>query len=177
MARQARSWQGKMRQIGSRAPAGRCLPPRFHPRTLRGPSAAKVMMLMRIKHGPVILASRDRGVGAMVSAALATLGSQAPRLSAVASIAECLSAVRLLRPSVVLLDDAVADSPGPHLVEELQAAQPGLHIVYIASRHSLDLERAMRRQGVLFYIARPMESESLESTLSQILQGLLRTSA
>jgi hypothetical protein len=35
----------------------------------------------------------------------------------------------------------------------------------------------MRRQGVLFYIARPMESESLESTLSQILQGLLRTSA
>jgi response regulator of citrate/malate metabolism len=89
-------------------------------------------------------------------------------------MAECLSALRLLRPSVVLLDDAVADKPGPHLIQEMQTVQPGVHVVYIASRHTLDLEREMRRQGVLFYLARPMENESLESTLRHILQGLLR---
>jgi response regulator of citrate/malate metabolism len=132
-------------------------------------------MLMRIKHGPVVLATRDSTVGAMVSAALASLGPQAPRLSSVSSMAECLSALRLLRPSVVLLDDAVTDKPGPQLIQELHKVQPGVHVVYIASRHSLDLEREMRCQGVLFYLARPMESESLESTLLHILQGLLRT--
>lgn len=154
--------------------AGSILPRPDH-RARCGSETEAVGMLMRLKHGPVVLASRDSKVGAMVTAALASLGPQAPRLSAVGSMAECVTATRMLRPSVVVLDDAIADSPGPHLCTDLQATQPGIHIVYIASRHTLELEREIRRQGVLFYVARPMESESLESTLSRILKGLLRS--
>jgi len=131
-------------------------------------------MLMHVKHGPVVLVTRDPEIGKMVASALASLGSQAPRLSSVGTMPECAAAVQLLHPSVVLLDDGVAERPGPQLLEDLQAVQPGVRVVYIASRHSLDLERDMRRQGVLFYVARPVESETLETTLVSILRGLLR---
>ena len=133
-------------------------------------------MLMHMRHGPVVLVTRDAGMDALVTSALANLGSQAPRLSSVASMTECVAAVQLLHPSVVLLDDAVADRPGAPLLQALQAVQPGVRVVYIASNHSLDLERELRRQGVLFYVARPVESETLEATLIAILTGLLRSS-
>lgn len=129
---------------------------------------------MHVKHGPVVLVTRDPEIGKMVASTLATLGSQAPRLSLVSTMVECLAAVQLLHPSVVLLDDSVAERPGPQLLEDLQTVQSGVRVVYIASRHSLELERELRRQGVLFYVARPVESETLENTLESILRGLLR---
>jgi DNA-binding NtrC family response regulator len=133
-------------------------------------------MLMRTKHGPIVLATRDPAIAQQVAAALSAMGPQAPRLSSVSSMPECVHAVRLLRPAVVLLDDDVTDRPGPQLLEELTAAQPGVLVVYIAAHHSLDLEREIRKGGVLFYVARPVEMETLESTLVGILQGLLRGS-
>jgi hypothetical protein len=57
----------------------------------------------------------------------------------------------------------------------LQAAQAGVRIIYIASHHSLDLEREVRREGVLFYIASPVEMDMLEAKLVGILKGLLRS--
>jgi DNA-binding NtrC family response regulator len=125
----------------------------------------------------VVLVTRDAGIDILVASALANLGPQAPRLSSVASMTECVAAMQLLHPAVVLLDDGVAERPGVQLLQELQAIQPGVRVVYIASHHSLDLEREVRRQGVLFYVARPVESETLASTLVNILTGLLRTSA
>lgn len=132
---------------------------------------------MRIKHGPVVVATRDPGLGETVAAAVAALGSQAPRLSQVSTLADCVAAIRILNPSVVLLDDGVADRAGPELLAEVQRAGPAALVVYIAARHSHDLEREVRRQGVLFYVARPVERETLESTLVHILQGLLRGTA
>ena len=134
-------------------------------------------MLMHVRQGPIVLVTRDAGIDALVASALANLGPQAPRLSSVASMTECVAAVQLLHPSVVLLDDGVAERAGAQLLEDLQAVQPGVRVVYIASHHSLDLEREVRRQGVLFYVARPVESETLESTLVSILTGLLRKGA
>jgi len=132
---------------------------------------------MHVRHGPVVLVTRDTAIDTLVASALANLGQQAPRLSSVATMTECVAAVELLHPSVVLLDDAVAERPGAQLLRDLQAIQPGVRVVYIASHHSLDLEREVRRQGVLFYVARPVESETLATTLVNILTGLLRTSA
>jgi response regulator of citrate/malate metabolism len=131
-------------------------------------------MLMHVKHGPVVLVTRDQEFAKMVAGALGTLGPQAPRLSSVNTMGECAAAVQLLHPSVVLLDDVAVERPGPQLLEELQAVQSDVRVVYIASRHSLELERDMRRQGVFFYVARPFESETLEGTLVNILRGLLR---
>jgi response regulator of citrate/malate metabolism len=132
---------------------------------------------MHLKNGPVVLVTRDARVGAMVCNALSNLDGQPPRLSVVRSMVECVAAVKLLDPSVVVLDDAVTDRPGPQLLEDLQVARSGVRVVYIASRHSIELERELRRLGVLFYVARPVESETLEATLLGILKGLLRSTA
>jgi response regulator of citrate/malate metabolism len=125
--------------------------------------------------GAVVLASRNPEVGNMVAGALATIGASAPRLSSVSNLSDCVNAVRLLHPSVVLVDDDVTEAPGASLLHQLQAAQAGVRIIYIASHHSLDLEREVRREGVLFYIASPVEMDMLEAKLVGILKGLLRS--
>jgi response regulator of citrate/malate metabolism len=131
-------------------------------------------MLAPIKKNPVVLLTRADDLAAAVDHAVAAACTRPPRLSRVATVQECLAAVRLLRPALVLIDDSSSERPGQQLLAELQATQPGIHVVYIASRHSLEQERELRRQGVLFYIARPVESETLEPTLQGLLQGLLR---
>ena len=131
-------------------------------------------MLMHCRRGTVVLATRDPELENLVLESLAALGDQAPRLTRVGNMGDCIVAVRLLSPCCVFLDDGIQDAPGPGLVEELHQTQPAVAVIYIASRHTLDLERDVRRQGVLFYIARPEGSKVLRAHLASVLQGLLR---
>lgn len=134
-------------------------------------------MLSRCKIGPVVLASRDRDLQSMVAGCLSELGSQPPRLTTVNSITDCVVAVRLLDPCLVLLDDGIHDAPGPNLVHDLRQARSDVSLVYLAARHSLDLERLVRCEGVLFYIAHPQGDAVATSRLANILKTLLcRTS-
>ena len=134
-------------------------------------------MLAPFRQGTIVLASRDEELTSVVSTVLESLGERAPRLSAVRCVSDCLSAVRLLGPSLLLLDDGIQDVPGRNLLEQVLEARPGTPVVYVAAHHSLDLEREVRRRGVLFYIARPEEKAVLESRLGCILNGLARGSA
>ena len=133
-----------------------------------------VSMLTPIRRGAVLLATRDKGLEAMVSVALAGLGPEVPRLAKVDNLGDCVVAVRLLDPSVVLLDDGIEDAPDARALSEVREVRPSAPVVYIASQHSLDLEREVRRLGVLFYIARPEAPEVMRSHLLRVLQGLLR---
>ena len=133
-------------------------------------------MLTPFRQGTIVLASRDETLAATVCSALAELGERAPRLTTVRSVPDCIIALRLLGPSLLLLDDGIQDAPNTNLLERVQEARPGTPIVYLAAQHSLDLEREVRRRGVLFYLARPEEKGILESRLGYILQGLARTS-
>jgi len=136
-------------------------------------------MLEHFKNPPVVLLTRDSELEAIVRQVVSAENYDVPamRLSSAATTPECLSAVQLLRPSVVLVDDAASDWNGAQLLRELHAAQPGVRVVYLASHHTLELEGELRRNGVLVYLARPMETEALESALACILYGLLRSSA
>jgi DNA-binding NarL/FixJ family response regulator len=131
-------------------------------------------MLNPLRRGAVVLVTRDPGIEATVGAVLADFAPQVPRLTTVDTMNDCVTAIRLLDPSVVVLDDGVQDDPGPDLVQEVHRARPSAPVVYIASHHSLDLEREVRRRGVLFYIARPEGLDVLRSRLVSILQGLMR---
>jgi DNA-binding NtrC family response regulator len=131
-------------------------------------------MFNPMRRGAVVLATRDPGIEATMGQVLAGFGPQVPRLTTVDTMNDCVTAIRLLDPSVVVLDDGVDDERGPDLVEEVHRARPAAPIVYIATHHSLDLEREVRRRGVLLYLARPEGLDVLRARLVSILQGLLR---
>jgi DNA-binding response OmpR family regulator len=128
----------------------------------------------QLRRSAVVLATRDPGIEAIVGDVLAEFSSQVTRLTTVNSLGDCVTAVRLLDPRVVLLDDDVQDTPGPEMIEEVHRTRPSAPVVYIAARHSLDLEREVRRRGVLLYIARPEGLDVLRARLVCILQGLMR---
>lgn len=130
-------------------------------------------MLSRCKSGPVVLASRDRDLQGMVAECLIELGSQQPRLTTVSNIVDCVVAVRLLDPCLVLLDDGIHDAPGPTLVRDVRLTRSDVSLVYLASQHSLDLERQVRCEGVLFYIAHPQGDAVATSRLANVLKTLL----
>ena len=130
-------------------------------------------MLTPFKQGTILLASRDEDLAAMVAGILRDLEG-APRLTTVRSELDCIVALRLLGPSLVLLDDGIRESSGRALLDRVLDARPGTPVVYVAAQHSLDLERDVRRRGVLFYLARLEEKSVLASRLGYILQGLTR---
>jgi len=126
-------------------------------------------MSFETKSTQVVVATRDRDLSANVAAGFTPLGARAPRVTQVASAAECLTALCLLNPALLVLDDAVTERPGPELVDDVHRLRPDLRVVYVAREHSIELERAARRAGVLLYVAQPVDSGSLESVLLRIL--------
>lgn len=131
-------------------------------------------MLMPVSPGPVVLATRDARLASAVAMVLEGMGSETLRLTTVDNVPDCCVAIRLLHPSVVLFDDGVTEDPGSKCLSLVQSVETGLPVIYVASNHSFDLEREVRQQGVLFYIARPEEIEVLQSTLNSVLRSLVR---
>lgn len=131
-------------------------------------------MLMPVSPGPVVLATRDARLASAVAMVLEGLHDAALRLTTVDNVPDCCVAIRLLHPCVVLFDDGVGEAPGTECLNLVQSVESGVPVIYVASNHSLDLEREVRRQGVLFYIARPEEVEVLQSSLTSILRSLVR---
>lgn len=140
----------------------------------RGRADSGESMLTPYRHGVVLLLTSDPRIAGVVSHAVASLGSSAPRLSTVRDAADCRVALRLLGPSLFVLDDSVARGQGAELLEELLAVRPGTPIVYVASNHTLEFEREVRRRGVLLYIAMPEDHDELATTLTRMLKAFVR---
>lgn len=122
----------------------------------------------------VVVVTRDPDLEHAVEAAVATLGPRSPRLSRATNAAEGLIAVRLLDPVLLVVDDGACERPGFDFIQDLHRARPSAYVVYVAAQHSHELERQVRRAGVLFYLARPVERAALGSILHGILERLVR---
>lgn len=131
-------------------------------------------MLTPYRHGVVLLLTNNPRFAGVVSHAVDALGSSAPRLSTVRDAADCRVALRLLGPSLMVLDDSLVGEQGPRLLEELLEIRPGTPIVYVASQHTLEFEREVRRRGVLLYIAMPDDQDELATTLTRMLKSFIR---
>ena len=140
----------------------------------RGLAVIGVLMSRQVEGTSVVVVTQDPDLEQAVEAAVATLGSRAARLSRVTSAAECLTAVRLLDPVLIVVDDASCERPGFDVIQDLHRARPSAHVVYVATQHSHELEREVRRAGVLFYLARPVERAALGSILHGVLERLVR---
>ncbi len=131
-------------------------------------------MLTPYRHGVVLLLSSNARLAGIISHAVESLGTSAPRLNTVRDDADCRIALRLLGPSMLVLDDSIAAGRGPQLLEELLEIRPGTPTVYVASQHSLEFEREVRRRGVLLYVAMPDNPDDLATTLTQMLRTFVR---
>ena len=88
--------------------------------------------------------------------------------------AACLVALRLLSPSLVIVDDATIGAARAEALDELHQVRAGTPIIYFAAQHTLDLEREVRRRGVLFYAQMPESQEQLDAMLARLLAAFVR---
>jgi DNA-binding NtrC family response regulator len=134
-------------------------------------------MTVSFWHGTLVVATRDEVLEDIVERVRMQLDIEPPKLTTVRNLPDCLLAIQLLDPRLLLLDDGIQESGNAMILDRVHKLRPGLAIVYVASKHSLELEREVRRRGVLFYIARPESPSVLEETLYRILRNLTRGDA
>ena len=136
---------------------------------------AALRSLTPFRHGTLLLVTRNQQLAGTVAHAIEAIGSSGPRLSTVQTLADCLVALRLLGPSLVILDDSMCpEESRPCGLDELLRARPGTPVIYVASHHTLELEREVRRRGVLFYVEMPETRGELDTTLSRLVGAFVR---
>ena len=131
-------------------------------------------MLTPFRQGTVLVLTSNETLAGIVSHAIEGLGANGPRLTTVRNLADCLVALRLLAPSLVILDDATFPAAGAEALDDLLQVRPGTPIIYFATLHTLDLERDVRRRGVLFYVQMPESPDQLDSVLARLLGAFVR---
>lgn len=144
--------------------------------TARDPSDAgkSKSMLTPLRQGTMLVLTQNEELSGVVSHAVESLGATSPRLSWVRTLADCQVALRLLTPSLMILDDATFAAEGARALDDLLQVRPGTPVIYFASHHTLDLEREVRRLGVLFYVQMPASPDQLDTMLVRILGAFVR---
>ncbi|GAA0598693.1 response regulator [Kribbella sandramycini] len=83
---------------------------------------------------------------------------------------QALTAIRELRPDLVLLDLYLPDIFGIELIGRLRAEQPDCDILVITAAREADAVRGAVRQGVVNYLLKPFGFEDLRSRLQQYVR-------
>ncbi|MBI3300473.1 MAG: response regulator [Deltaproteobacteria bacterium] len=116
----------------------------------------------------LVLVSNDRHLRRQFRLCLSDLGIAAGALTTVKNGHECLTALARIRPRLVVLDDSVADPDGLTLLHLLHQRDPEVLIVYLTIHHTLELEREVRQNGVLYYTEKPPDSFLIGKVLGSI---------
>ena len=106
----------------------------------------------------LVLVSHDRELRRQLRTCLSSLGMTAGALTTATSEYECLATLARTRPRLVVLDDSVIEPEGLALLRMLHQRNPEVLIVYLTTRHTVELERQVRQSGVLYYTEKPPDS-------------------
>ena len=117
----------------------------------------------------LVLASKDKILQRQIREYLSAEQIAAHGLILVRDESAWQKALSSERPRLVLLDDGVSPGSGLAWLTALRCCLPEALVVYIAERHSLELERAVRQLGVLYYTSKPPEKDSLGKVLATVL--------
>ena len=71
-----------------------------------------------------------------------------------------------------MLDDGVSPGNGLEWLTMLRRRLPEVLVIYVAEQHSLELERAVRQLGVLYYTGKPPDALLLSQVLMSALPSL-----
>jgi DNA-binding response OmpR family regulator len=133
------------------------------------------MRLGNARHKGVLLVSHDKELRRQVHSCLSALRMPAGALTTVGNGRDCLAVVAKLRPLLMILDDSLPDQDGVELVRALHHGVAEVLVVYLTSHHTLELERAVRQSGVLYYTEKPVDSALLSRVLATVFAPVRQT--
>jgi CheY-like chemotaxis protein len=123
----------------------------------------------------VLLISHDRELRRQLHSCLSTAGIATTALTTVRNGNECLAALAKMRPRLIVLDDSTTNLDGPGLLGALHQNASEALVVYLTISHTLELERAVRQSGVLYYTEKPPDSSLLTKLLATVFTPLPET--
>ena len=133
---------------------------------------------MKPRETPVkrlLLISHDRELRRQFHACLSAAGLATTILTTVRNGTEGLAALARMRPRLIVLDDSTTNLDGPGLLGALHQNAPEVLVVYLTISHTLELERAVRQSGVLYYTEKPPHSSLLTKLLTAVFAPLPET--
>ncbi|MCS6927050.1 MAG: response regulator [Candidatus Binatia bacterium] len=123
----------------------------------------------------IVLVSDDKKLGRQLRGHLSALGLAAGTLVSVRTASECLMAVSQTRPCLLVLDDSMTKHDSPDLLRTVRQHDPEVLVVYLATHHTAELERAVRQLGVLYYTEKPPDPQLFGKILSSALASAVGT--
>lgn len=116
----------------------------------------------------LMLVSKDKELQRQVQRCLPALGSASNGLVIVRNEPEWHAVLQRERPRLIILDDSISPGNGPHLLGTLRHQLAEVLTIYLAERHSLELERTVRQLGVLYYTEKPPDWDALGQVLASV---------
>ena len=75
---------------------------------------------------------------------------------------------------LILLDIFLPDTQGYELIPKLKRIWSGINIITMTGYSTKELEAKVRRQGIIYYMTKPIQLENLKSILSHTAKRLTR---
>lgn len=72
---------------------------------------------------------------------------------------------------VILLDIMLPDYLGYDLIPEFRTIDPGIDIITMTGENSRELEQRVRKEGVLYYMVKPIETQNLKLLLEHLCKN------
>lgn len=117
----------------------------------------------------VLLVSGDSQLRHQLRDHLSALGLSARALVSARTVPACLTAVSQTRPRLLIFDDGIATQNPRDLFRIVRQCNPEVLVVYLATHHTAELERAVRQLGVLYYTEKPPDPQLFGKILSSAL--------
>lgn len=120
----------------------------------------------------LLLISKDRDLHRQLRACLSATGLPATSLIIKKDSAAGKPLLGKVRPHLIVLDDGIAEGDGVSLLRDLHQQVPGVHVIYLTTRHTVELERTVRQLGVLYYTEKPPDPALLGRLLTSAFPSL-----
>jgi DNA-binding NtrC family response regulator len=120
----------------------------------------------------LLLISQDRDLQRQLRACVLATGLPATALVTEKTDFACATILGKIRPRLIIIDDAMSALDGVALLHNLRQQIPDVHVIYLTTRHTVELERTVRQLGVLYYTEKPPDSSLLGRLLASALAPL-----
>ncbi len=72
---------------------------------------------------------------------------------------------------VILLDINLPDCLGYDLIPEFRQIDPDINIITMTGENSRELEQRVRKEGILYYMVKPIETQNLKLLLEHLCKN------
>ncbi len=72
---------------------------------------------------------------------------------------------------VILLDIMLPDYLGYDLIPEFKQIDPNINIITMTGENSRELEQRVRKEGILYYMVKPIETQNLKLLLAHLCKN------